>query len=288
MVIIGCEINVFFAFIHHDLLTYHPFSLAFDTFGQGNRTFIAFHGFGQDGFDYQIFESAKKEEWQIFAFHWFFHHSQSKYPADRITKNEISKKEFAALFIQFLNDRGIEKIGLMAHSMGGKMAMALVEEIPERIREVIFFAADGIEQKFWNGFSVNNPIGRLAFKSIIRFPWFSLALGKILLKTGLMNEKIYAVSVAPLKDKMKRLQIFKTWMSGRYLFPNMDKFNAAVLEHQIDLKGIYGKKDKIIKLSKALEWEKHFAPKKIIYPIKTGHIILKKKYVDKLVEIIET
>jgi len=285
--IIADEINVFFAFIHHDLLTYRDFSLAYSTFGSGKEKFLAFHGFGQDGNDFQVFEQRKKHDWQIFTFHWFFHHPASKYPADRIIQNEISKRELADMIIQFLDQRNITKVNLMAHSMGGKMAMVLTEMIPHRIDKVILFAADGIEKKFWNGFAVKNKWGRKLFARMIDRPQFAINLGKALLRFRIINEKVYAITTTPLSSKENRLQIYNTWMSTRLLFPDQKLFKANIKKHHIELYGFYGSRDKIIRLKKATNWAKYFKPKKVIYPINAGHILLKNKYVREILEILD-
>ncbi|NND76900.1 MAG: alpha/beta hydrolase [Flavobacteriales bacterium] len=285
--VIGCEISVFFAFISYKLLTYRDFSLAYRTYGTGEEKFLAFHGYGRSGEDFNIFEIHKNKDWTIFAIDWFFHHPASFYPEGRIAKNSITKKEVAEMVSHFLDEQGIEKVGLMSHSMGGKVAMTLVEEIPERISKVLFFAADGIKKNFWNGFAVNNKMGRFIFKSVVHYPGWVLGLTKALKNMQLMNEKFYAIITDPLQSKEQRQQLYKTWTSSKNLVPDLRKFENELIHNRIELFGFYGVKDKIIRLKDAEEWAKVFLPQKVIYPLNTGHIILKENLVEDIVSILE-
>ena len=281
------KISVFFAFISYKLLTYLDFSLAYQTYGTGKEKFIAFHGYGRSASDFQVFEERKKNDWTIYSIDWFFHHPQSTYPEDRITENSITKKEMAHMILHFMSDMGIEKIGLMSHSMGGKAVMSLVEEIPERISKVLFFAADGIKTNFWNGFAVKNRFGRSIFKSLVDKPAWVLRLTKVLTNLKLMNEKFYAIITDPLQTREQREQLFKTWTSSKNLVPDLAKFERAMIQNEIELYGFYGRNDKIIKLKDAEEWAKVFLPQKVIYPLNTGHIILKENLVEDILSVME-
>lgn len=285
--VIGCKISVFFAFISYKLLTYKDFSLAYQTIGNGKEKFLAFHGFGRSGDDFKIFEEAKKNDWTILAIDWFFHHPLSIYPEYRISKNCITKTELSQMISLLMEDLEIDQIGLMSHSMGGKIAMSLVEVIPERISKVLFFAADGIKMNFWNGFAVNNKLGRSLFKQTIKYPASVIALAKTLKFLKLMNEKFYAIITAPLKSEIQREQLYNTWTSSQELVPDLVRFEKQLLEHDIELYGFYGKKDKIIKLEDAENWAKVFLPKKVIYPLNSGHIVLKEKLVEDILAVLE-
>ena len=284
--IIADKINVFFAFIHYELLTYKDFSLAYSVYGRGNHVFLAFHGFSKSGDDFRIFEKDMANEWRIFAFHWFFHHPQSSYPKHRITRNEISKQELSEMVLKFLDEQKLESVGLMAHSMGGKYAMSIAEIIPEKIDKLVLFAADGIKRKFWNSFAVRNFAGRYLFEQSIKNPSTAIKFASFVKKLGLINEKTHAITHQALVDLESRNQVFNTWMSARNLFPDLKKLNHVIKKNKIELFGLYGTKDKIIRIKEANDWAKTFKPKQIIYPINSGHIILKEKNLNEILEVL--
>ena len=268
------------------LLTYEDFSLPYRQYGQGKEVFLAFHGFGRSGTDFQIFEEAKKHDWTIIAFDWFFHNEQAAYPMHRIEKNAITKKEFAEIIKKLMHELGIDKVGLMAHSMGGKYVMSAVEEIPELTSGVYLFAADGLKINFWNHFAVRSRVGRKVFKSAVKNPKTVIRFADLMHRLGVLNDKTHAVTIQPLESQLKREQVFNTWTSSLNLFPNSRRFVDEVKRHNIELIAFYGKKDQIIRLNDTPKWVNEFEYE-VVHAIDAGHLLLKEKHVNAILERID-
>ena len=106
--------------------------LGFDTFGHGARKVMAIHGWFGDEKTFQPLYRALDPE----QFHWVSPACRG-YGASRHIAGDYTMQEIAADVLALADSLGWTRFSLVGHSMGGKAALRLLSDAPERIEKVI-------------------------------------------------------------------------------------------------------------------------------------------------------
>src|SRR5690606_4700241 len=99
-------------------------------------------------------------------------HGQSTFAEN----TELSKEELNDLFESFLKKEQIDKISLMGYSLGGRVALCLLEKFGPSIEKVLLMASDGLIRNSYYAFVTRNGLGRFLFKKVVHSPCTFLKL----------------------------------------------------------------------------------------------------------------
>lgn len=146
----------------------HGPTLAYRTYGHGPLQVLAFHGFGRTGEDFHILDASLGGLCTIHAFDLHFHGASPAYPhrADQ----PFTPQELATFFTAFADQLGADRIAVLGYSLGGRMAMNLLEQMPARITRAFLVAPDGLRTKPWYRGLAASTVGRWAYKRFITHP----------------------------------------------------------------------------------------------------------------------
>ena len=149
------------------LLSYftHGVTLAYRTFGNGPSPVLALHGFGRTGADFEVLAPALGKYHTIHAFDLHFHGMSPGYPER--AEVPFTPHELAVFFAAFLDHIGSEKASLLGYSLGGRIAMSLLETMPERIEQVFLAAPDGLKPRPWYRGLAATSFGRWAYRRFV-------------------------------------------------------------------------------------------------------------------------
>jgi pimeloyl-ACP methyl ester carboxylesterase len=120
----------------------------YHVYGTGKQILLAFHGFGMRGTQFRVLEEALGQKYTIYSFDLFFHGETKLFDTSRkAVKKSINKKDFAQDMLSFLEsiNQHNQKFSLLSYSIGSKLALSLISEIPNQIEEAYFVAPDGIK-----------------------------------------------------------------------------------------------------------------------------------------------
>ncbi|MBC7893637.1 MAG: alpha/beta hydrolase, partial [Sphingobacteriaceae bacterium] len=112
--------------------------LRYRSFGSGPRTLLAFHGMGQSGAAFSSLGTVLGDTFTTYAFDLFFHGESSG------LNEPLSKPFWAELLRRFLAEKKVERFSVAGFSLGGRLALATLETLYDRIDEVILVAPDGL------------------------------------------------------------------------------------------------------------------------------------------------
>lgn len=206
---------------------------------------------------------------KIIAFDLFFHgHSV-------LHKKDIPlQKEFLAQLIdKVLQEQQIARFSLMAFSMGGKLALTLLEFFPDKIDTVLLVAPDGISTSFW--YSIATYPGWLQGlfkKTVIRPARFFKFINWLdqykLIDSGLVKFAAYQMS-----NTQKRLRVYKSWVGFRTLTFDIRKIVNLLNRHEIKLALILGEYDQVIS-GKRLQVFARSVQNAEVVVLPTGHTFL--------------
>ncbi len=222
----------------------HGVTLAYRTYGEGPMAVLAFHGFGRTGADFAILEKALGATCTLYAFDLHFHGNSPRYP-DRADV-PFSPAELANYFTAFASSVGSQKMTLLGYSLGGRLAMSLLEQAPERIERVFLAAPDGLKTRPWYRGLATSPFGRRLYKWFVENPTVVHGLINGLRAVRLMNERMHRFLMGQTDSRIKRELVRDVWLSYRLIEPDLHQVAAKARAHGIPVHLFFGTHDRVI------------------------------------------
>jgi pimeloyl-ACP methyl ester carboxylesterase len=216
--------------------------LHYHVFGKGEKVLLAFHGYAQEGSYYSVIANVLKEDYTIFAFDLFFHGESELHRADL----PLSKERLAQIMGHFLEKHGIERFELMAFSMGGKFALAMIEAFAPRVDQVFLIAPDGISTNFWYNVATYPGWLQGMFKRTVLRPAPFFRLVRTLDRYKLVSPGIARFATYHMGTTQKRLKVYKSWVGFRRLTYDIRQIVSLLNRHDIAVTFFLGEYDQVI------------------------------------------
>lgn len=251
----------------HDALT-----MAYRIRGSGPMPVVAFHGFGRSGADFAFLESFIGEACTVYAFDLPFH-GESPSPAER-AEEPFTPEEWAAFFAAFADHIGAERIVLLGYSLGGRLALSLLERIPGRICKAFLLAPDGLKQRPWYRGLAGSAIGRRLYAHFVGHPGLVHGLVHGLRAVRLMNERLHRFIIGQSDTRAKRELLRDTWLGFRAIEPDLHRVAAHLREQDIPVQLVFGARDSVIPPTLARKIQP-LAPDQVhVHRMDAGHVLL--------------
>ncbi|MEB3323452.1 MAG: alpha/beta hydrolase, partial [Synechococcaceae cyanobacterium] len=210
--------------------------------GKGNKTGLAFHGFGQDNSYYEPFESVYGDKYTIYAFN-LPYHGDDKTPKSGIPAAKATLKDF---FEKFFDNKGISRFTNIGFSIGAKISLALLELFPDKTEELILIAPDGIRANMWYQIGTGSMVTRSLFKYFVNHPELFFRFSGIISSMGLVHPGVLRFAKSQMNTIEKRERVYYTWMFFRKLRSRKNRVKDLLSSHKIPVSVFLGKEDKII------------------------------------------
>ena len=254
--------------------TTSKFVIEYILIGKGSTHIICFHGFGRRAEDFEIFESLLLPDQQIISVN-LFAHGESVFPSDRIECIPLQKEEWKQLFSDFLNFLGVGNFHLVGYSMGGRVALVLLELMPDRVRSLLLLAPDGFKINLIYKFASETKLGRSMYKYLIDHPGWLFQLAKALNRIGILNDKLHRFVHVHLDTQTKRQQVYDVWLIYKNIFPDLDALAAYIRKHpDFAFAMVFGQFDSIIKPKLGLKFCAKIGDDRSMHTIHSGHRLL--------------
>lgn len=224
------------------LLELEQAKLYFTKTGTGERTLIAFHGFGQSSQVFHELAASLSGSYTVYLVDIFFH-GNSEWGSD---EQPLEKTFWNRLMKKFLDEQSIATFSALGFSMGGKFVLATLEAFPNRIKEIFLLAPDGIKTSMWYSLATYPVALRNLFKSMIKRPQRFNAIATFALRIGLIDKGILRFVESQMDTEEKRKRVYYSWVVFRYLTFSMDRIATLFNQYNIELVMILGKFDKVI------------------------------------------
>jgi len=246
-------------------------NLHYHRLGHGPKILLAFHGISQTGLIcFESFSQFLGDHYTIYAFDLFFH-GQSKgiHGNDDFSDQDIVTKElWEKLISEFLEENRIDRFDIAAFSMGGRFALATLEEFSNKIENAFLIAPDGVSEhpiytlasRFW-------PTRKL-FHLVIQNPDFLINSANLFEKFGLIHKSLIRFTQFMLSDPKRQETIYRSWLAFRML-----KFDIPAVYKKLDGTKVYlfiGKYDKLLK-AKDVRKLSVLLPRNQYFLIAAGH-----------------
>ncbi len=262
----------------------HGPTLAYRTYGHGPLPLLAFHGFGRTGEDFQILEGSLGERCTLYAFDLHYH---GKSPAEAIRADKpFTPKELATFFTAFADELKAPKVTILGFSLGGRVALNLLEQVPQRIERAFLVAPDGLKTRPWYRGLAASRIGRGLYKRFVQDPTIAHAIMNALRASRLMNEKMHRFLMGQTDSRQKRQLVHDVWLSYRLIEPSLETVATNARQHAIPIHLFFGTHDRVIRPSFGMNLRRH-APERISHhELPFGHVLLTRELGEAMLELV--
>jgi len=241
-------------------------ALHYSIYGNGKKALLGFHGYGQNRENLKVLEESLGLEFTIYAFDLFFHGESIWQEKGKL----LTKEYWSGIIAVFLQERNIETFSVLGFSMGAKFALAMLEQFPHKISEVILIAPDGIKVNCWYRLVTSFGVLRKVFKKVIVHPAIYFRLVSLLMKIRLIDKGIIRFSNTQMQTGGQRARLFYSWTTFRLLRFDLNTLAQQINQHQIKVHFFLGSFDQIIPLKNILPFArkiKNFD----IHVLESGH-----------------
>jgi len=262
----------------------HGVTLAYRTYGQGPLPLLAFHGFGRTGADFEVLEETLGTRCTLYAFDLHFHGESPAY--HHRVDEPFAPEEIAAYFAAFMDSLGTARAALLGYSLGGRVALGLLEHLPERISQAFLVAPDGLKPRPWYRTLLTTRLGRLAYGRFVEQPGAVRATIRLLGALRLMDGRMRRFLLDQTASHAKRQLVRDVWLSYRLLEPDLARMAAGVLKEGIPVHLFFGARDKVIPPKLGWRLRQHAADRVTQRDLPYGHLLLKPELGKAIAELL--
>lgn len=252
-------------------LTYHRSTVHYTYAGRG-KPLVCFHGYGETSSGFRFLEKTCTNDFLIIAID-LPHHGKTVWN-DGIVDSKILADIVINILVQL--QAAQNDIHLLGFSLGGRMALCVLQEIPEKISKLVLLAPDGLTVNFWYWLSTQTGAGRKLFKLTMMRPGWFLGMLRAGNKARLINQSIYKFVEYYIHDEAVRKELYDRWTALRKCSPAIAKIRQLVLQHRIVVHLLYGRHDRIIGHKKGERFVKDI-PGCRLQVLNCGHQVLHEK-----------
>lgn len=259
-------------------LVYKSSVIHYYVFGSGAETLFCFHGYGEDGTSFAFLEKKIGLVYTMYAIDFPVHGKTAWNEEQPFTAEDL------ITVLELIHSDKNNRFFLLAYSMGGRAAMHLVQQIPEKIKRVGLVAPDGLHQNIWYRITTQTSFGNKAFAYTMHKPqWFFYVVntgGKL----KLLNKSLIKFVHYYLDDKEQRMLLYRRWTFMRRFKPDLKKIKSVCTKKNIQLNFLFGEYDQIILSKRAgiFKKSKHIN----IKVINAGHQLMKEKYANEIAALL--
>jgi pimeloyl-ACP methyl ester carboxylesterase len=249
-------------------------------FGAGSSLLFCFHGYGESAVSFGFLDEALAGQFTIVAIDLPFHGQTEWREAGPLVPGDLLK--------------GLEKLAagfpglsagwsLLGYSMGGRIALQLLELAPEKFRRVVLLAPDGLRVNPWYWLGTQTKAGNDFFRWTVHHPgwlFFVLRAGNVV---RLVNPSVFKFTSHYIGDEHARQQLYARWTAMSGFRPRLPAIAATIVHHRIPVQLFYGSYDRIIRRERGERFRRSCIPYCQLTILSAGHQLLQPKFMEVIV-----
>jgi len=269
-----------------DVISFRSSRLHYHRWGRGGKLLLCFHGYGESAETFSLLAEPLGDEYTIVAIDMPLHGKTEWNEGLDFTVDQL-------LVIIDTILTGIDVIPdprswhLMGYSMGGRIALSLLEAAPEKVEKLILAAPDGLRLNPWYWLATQTRPGRLLFWYTMYHPGWFLFMLKTGNKLKLVNPSVYKFVVNFIGRHEVRRELYTRWTTLRHFRPHLNKIKTIIRTRQLPVRILYGKYDRIIREQRGRQFQKGIEPWCRLTILSAGHQLLQVNHLPALVSLIK-
>ncbi len=256
-------------------LVYRNATVSYLKFGSGPRPVVCFHGYGEEAASFAFFEKYTGGQFTFYSIDLPFHGKTN-------WKEEMVFTPADLIAIVDAICPGPEKRVLMGFSLGGRMALGLLQETPEKTERLVLLAPDGLKVNFWYWLATQTWAGNRFFAFTMKKPGWFFGFLKLLNALKLVNASIFKFVNYYIGDKTVRQLLYQRWTNLRKIKPQLPLIKSLIRENDIPVRLVYGKHDRIILSAVGEKFRQGIDHQCTLVVIHSGHQVLHEKHIAEI------
>lgn len=263
----------------HQFIAYKNSTIHYAVWGSGLKLLFCLHGYGEQAESFAALAGYLGEDYTIIAIDMPFH-GKTQWeegllftPADlyNIMQTIIAKTTGPV--------QSNPRFNLLGYSMGGRVALHLLQNYPSQIERLVLVAPDGLHKNIWYRLATRTLIGNWLFKYVMYMPGNTSKFLKPFEKYKLVGAGLLRVAHYYTDDEKERARLYCRWTTMRKFKPNLPRIKKTIRQHGIPIRFLFGRFDNII-LSHRSNIFKQDTQNVQVHIIDAGHRLLQEKYVQ--------
>src|SRR5579872_1011138 len=245
--------------------------LHYSRWGRGARILFAFHGYGESAGSFLFLQEALAADFTVIAIDMPFH-GETEWKEGLF----FAAADLLALMEEIAAGLPDRPSGwwLLGYSMGGRVALQLLELAPEKIHRLVLLAPDGLQMNPWYWLATQTGPGNRLFRRTMKRPgwlFFLLRTGHVL---RIVNPSIFKFTVHYIDDTAVRDNLYARWTTMRGFRPHLRKIGACLRREGILVHLIYGSYDRIIRWERGERFRRQHPDHCELTLLPAGHQLL--------------
>ena len=264
-------------------LPYKSSVVCYQTGGTGKKTLCCFHGYGESSESFAFLENFLQDEFTLLCPDLPFHGKTEWKEGIHFTPGELTMI-ITEILQQFPEQE--EKIYLLGYSLGGRVALSLLETMPKKIKKIVLLAADGLHTNRWYRLATQSGMGNALFRQTMKNPGWLLGLLRTGRRIKLVKQGMYKLSMFYLVDKKVRDDLYLRWTALSPFKISPGKIKSCIVEYSVFLHLVYGEYDKIISYNTGEKFRTGIEQYCDLLILPCGHQVLHEKNLETIIELL--
>lgn len=215
-------------------------SLHYMRFGHGRKVLLAFHGYGQEAETFCVFEPWLADEYTILSID-LPYHGQTEWAG----KPHLTAEDLASLVQNTCAEFGVERVSLMGYSIGGRVALAIMKVVPQRVERMVLMATDGLIVNGYYFMLMRTQVGSMLFRG---FLGQKDALKTVLSmkKAGIIKDSYFRLATQVLQYENRKRQLLHAWPCLSRLIHTPAELRRVINAHRIPVTLVMGARDTVL------------------------------------------
>ena len=271
--------------------------ISYTRWGTGTKLLLCLHGYGESAASFAFLADRLGAEFTILApdlpFHGATQWDEGLY-FDPAGLPDLIDKMIAGL--RDGGDLSLAGVGLpiapdrwwvLGYSMGGRVALSLLEQAPERIAGLILLAPDGLKVNIWYWLATQTLPGNRVFRRIMQRPRFFFLILQFADKLKWVNPGIHKFILRHIDDPQVRDELYNRWTVMRGFKPDIRSIRSIIRERGLPVSLLYGRHDRIIRPETGERFRKGIESTCKLYILDAGHALLQPKYMETIADLLK-
>jgi pimeloyl-ACP methyl ester carboxylesterase len=248
--------------------------------GMGPEWLFCFHGYGEDGGSFAELAESLAEQFTLVAIDAPFHGKTDWQEGLLFGPGDL---------VEIINriKPANEQMQLLGYSMGGRIALQLLQLIPEQISKLVLIAPDGLHKNKWQWIATRTRIGNQLFSFTMHKPYWILGLLDLAAKLGLYNKNLLKFVHYYLDDEDQRLILYRRWTTMRKFRPDKTLLKKIIAKHKIPVNILFGKYDRVILTKHGRHFSENADSYIKVIEIEAGHQLLKERHIPLITTLLK-
>jgi len=254
---------------HH--IRFRSSDLHYLRWGQGPEWLFCFHGYGEDSRTFTCLEKELADAYTVIAIDLPFH-GQTAWREGLL----LEPADLLAL-VNELRPAG-QPFHLMGYSMGGRVALQLLQLLPHEVKSMLLVAPDGLHKKIWQKLATRSMLGKRLFRQVMDQPNWLLGMLDLATRLRLYNRNLLKFVHYYLDDAAGREMLYQRWTTMRKFRPSKKLLKQLIRQHKIPVNLVFGRYDRVILTRYGIAFSRNSEGHIRLTELPAGHQLLREKY----------